>query len=161
VTRRRCAEALVRVVPARSRAIGRGSSSSFPRRSTTSTSCTCNGSRTCRRRCSVPTIVCVAATGFKLTDEPRERARDPERDSLLRAVPRARQGFVLEGAARQAGRVVANPLGIPIPGLPARREDLGDAPPAQGGRRLAGWPIVVVDNPMVPGHRGTASATTA
>ena len=39
--------------------------------------------------------------GFTLTDAPLDAARGAERDPLLRAVPRARQGFVLEGAARQ------------------------------------------------------------
>ena len=39
--------------------------------------------------------------GFKLTDAALDAARGRQRDPLLRAVPRARQGLVLEGAARQ------------------------------------------------------------
>ncbi len=80
--------------------------------------------------------------GFKLTDPRMEGARGSQRDSLLRALPRARQGLLLEGAQgagegigrewsahrRQSARHRAERM-------PARREDLRDAHAAEGWRR--------------------------
>ena len=83
-----------------------------------------------------------------------DAARGAERDRLLRPLPRARQGLVLEGASRQGRqRSSSNPLGIPLAGCPldekisemhmlrkARRRDR-----RAGHRRHR--------QPDVPGHR--------
>ena len=80
-------------------------------------------------------------------------ARDPQRDPLLRAVPRARQGFLLEGIARQGRHGQRQPARHQPRRLSARREDLGDAHAAQGrrcGRRAGARDR---RQPDVPRHR--------
>jgi hypothetical protein len=98
--------------------------------------------------------------GFKLTD-PRMNGREVLSEiPLLRAVPRARQGFVLEGTARQRRkgerqsarhRIGGCPLGEKISEMHTLRKQ-GDA--------IGALALVAIDNPMCPGT-ATASATTA
>ena len=82
-----------------------GRSSAFPRRSTTS-----NLVQVQRPRADLPEAMIGPderlrrRDGFALTDARWHAARGAERDPLLRALPRARQGLVLEGAARQGRR---------------------------------------------------------
>ena len=96
------AEALVRRAAARSRVSPLGDLPLSRKRSTTGISSRCSSpSRRCPKRCSGPTGGCAVRDGFKLTDARMNAARGAERDSLLRALPRARQGLLLEGAARE------------------------------------------------------------
>ena len=90
-----------------------------------------------------------------------EAARGAERDSLLRPLPRARQGLVLEGAARQGRQGRRQPARHRARRLPARREDLRDAPAAQGRRcRSARWRSSSSTTRCARAP-ATASATTA
>jgi len=61
--------------------------------------------------------------GFTLTDARMTAARSAQRDPLLRALSRARQGFLLEGAARQRRQGVGQRARHRAGRLPARRED--------------------------------------
>ena len=83
-------------------------------------------------------------------------AREPERDPLLRAVPRARQGLVLEGpASDKAGAIAPNPLGIPLAGCPLDEKISEMHMLRKGGDAIGALAIIVIDNPMVAGtgHR--------
>ena len=100
---------------------------------------------------------CRRRDGFTLTDARMNAARGAQRDSLLRALPRARQGLVLEGPARQgrqrspstrsASRSTGCPLDEKISEMHALRKR-GDA-----DRRARASSSL--DNPMCPGtgHR--------
>ena len=91
--------------------------------------------------------------GFALTDSRAGVRESAERDPLLRALPRARQGQLQQGDRRQAGRGGHQPAGHRPGRLPARREDLGDAPAAQARRRHRGPGAGDDRQPDVPGHR--------
>ncbi len=82
-----------------------------------------------------------------------EAARRPERDPLLRAVPRARQGLVLERTARPDGEDGHQPARHRARWLPARRKDFRDAHAAEGGRCDRRARARHARQPHVPGHR--------
>ena len=83
-----------------------------------------------------------------------DAARGAQRDPLLRALPRARQGLVLEGAARQGRqRSPSNPLGIPLPGCPLDEKISEMHMLRKAGDAIGALAIVMIDNPMCPGHR--------
>ena len=90
-----------------------------------------------------------------------ERARSPERDPLLRALPRAGQGFLLEGVVRtrEGPRESEHREGHRQPArhragrLSARREDFRDAHAPEGGRRRRRAGARDHRQPDVPGHR--------
>ena len=94
--------------------------------------------------------------GFTLTD-PRMTAREVlERDQLLRAVPRAREGLLLHGAARRrTARSRTNPLGIPLEGCPLDEKISEMHMLRKRGDAVGALALVTVDNPMCPGtgHR--------
>ena len=105
----------------------------------------------------------AAAAGGLRADRPAHDApRGPRPDALLPALPRAREGLLLEGALRaEDGDRPEEPARNPAAGLPARREDLRDAPAAARRRldRRAGARLP--RQPDVPRAPATASATTA
>ena len=92
--------------------------------------------------------------GFKLTDArmtPREVLSEIHYCVSATSATRtpARRGF-----ATRTGKVAANPLGIALERLPARREDLRDALLRKARRRAsARWRIVMHRQPDVPRHR--------
>ena len=100
--------------------------------------------------------------GFKLTDARMNAARGAQRDPLLRALPRARQGLLLEGPAREGRRrSTVEPARHRAGRLPARREDLRDAHAAQGrATRSARWRSSSSTTRCARAP-ATASATTA
>ncbi len=65
--------------------------------------------------------------GFTVDGSALDPARERQRNPLLRAVPRARQGLVLEGAARQGGTDRLEPARHRAARLPAGREDFRNA----------------------------------
>ena len=85
-----------------------------------------------------------------------DAARGAERDPLLRALPRARQGLVLEGAARQgrarspSTRSASRSTAVRSTRRSPRCTRCGSA-----ATRSARWRSSIVDNPMCPGtgHR--------
>ena len=77
--------------------------------------------------------------GFDLTDR-RTRAAEAARGGLLPLLPRARQGLLPQGPARQGRRGAAQPAGHRARRLPAGREDLRDAALSRQGIRSARWP---------------------
>ena len=94
--------------------------------------------------------------GFALTDRALHAARGAERDSLLRAVPRARQGHLLEGHPGQGrARSPRTPLGIKLPGCPLDEKISEMHTVRKRGDAIGALAIVTVDNPMCPGtgHR--------
>ena len=91
--------------------------------------------------------------GFKLTDERYTQRESAERDPLLRALPRARQGHLLEGHSRQGRHGRHQPARHPAGRVPARREDLRDAHRAQARRRHRRAGHRRRRQPDVPGHR--------
>ena len=109
--------------------------------------------RRCPRRSSGPTTKLRRRQGFVLTDPRFTRARGAERDSLLRAVPRARQGHLLEGHSRQGGKVTTNPLGIPLAGCPLDEKISEMHTGAQARRRHRRAGHRHRRQPDVPGHR--------
>ena len=114
-----------------------------------------------RSDASVRTGACGAATASAdrpAYHAPREVA---ERDPLLRAVPRARQGLVLEGASRQGRDGRRQPARHRARGLPARREDLRDAHAPEGGDAIGALAIVDRSTTRCAPAPATASATTA
>ena len=82
--------------------------------------------------------------------------RGAQRDQLLRPLPRARQGLLLEGPpreGRQASRT--NPLGIPLEGCPLDEKISEMHMLRKRGDAIGALALVTVDNPMCPGtgHR--------
>ena len=122
--RHRGAETLVRGPHSRSAPIAAGWSSASPKTSNRGTSCRCSArTRRLPEQMLGPDGRLRRRDGFTLTDRADEAARGAERDPLLRALPRARQGLVLEGLHEPrrhgAERTVAvNPLGIELNGCP-------------------------------------------
>ena len=141
----------------RSARIAAGSSSGFPRTLELLASRRGAAARAAAARSDARARRAAAPPRRLQADRPaHEAARGAERDPLLRALPRARQGLVLEGLHDKDGKVAVNPLGIELDRLPARREDLRDARAAQGAAtRSARWRSSSIDNPMCPGtgHR--------
>ena len=85
---------------------------------------------------------------------PRRPAHGRAGDRLLPLLPRARQGLVLEGPARQQDRrAEEEPARRRARGLPARREDQRDARHAPRRRRARRARSRVPRQPDVPGHR--------
>ncbi len=82
-----------------------GPRSASPRRSTTRTSSRPSApTPPCRRSASAPRERHRRREGFGLTDPRMTRARGPGRDALLPALPRAREGLLLEGLLRRQDR---------------------------------------------------------
>ena len=79
-------------------------------------------------------------------------ARSAERDPLLRAVPRARQGLVLEGLADKDGTLAVNPLGVELAGCPLD-EKISEMHALEGRRRHRRAGARRPRQPDVPGHR--------
>jgi hypothetical protein len=96
--------------------------------------------RRCRTWWPGPTRCCAAATASRSPTRALD-ARGAERESLLRALPRARQGLVQQGhqgpTKQGALKIAVEPARHRAERLPARREDLRDAPAAQARRRCS------------------------
>ena len=91
--------------------------------------------------------------GFALTDHAVHRSRDAERNPLLRALSRARQGQLLERHSRQGRRRHDQRARHSAPRLSARREDFRDARAAKTRRRHRRAGHRHRGQPDVPGHR--------
>ena len=103
--RDRVAEALVRRAPPRPALSRLGRVPLSRERSTTTTWCRSSGRDPALPEAMVgPDEKLRRRDGFALTDARYTRARGAERDPLLRALPRARQGLLLEGHSRQGRR---------------------------------------------------------
>ena len=92
--------------------------------------------------------------GFKLTDARMTAARGAERDPLLPALPRARQGLVLEGPARQ-GRRRSRSTRSASRSTAARstRRSPRCTCCASAGDAIGALALVMHRQPDVPGHR--------
>ena len=108
-----------------------------------------------------PRVAAAPARRLQADRRAHEAARGAERDSLLRPVPRARQGLLLEGAPRQGRQDRRQPARHRARRLPARREDLRDARAAQGRRRRSARSRSSCSTTRCARAPATASATTA
>ena len=110
-------------------ALATGSSSGSPRRSTPSTWCTsCGPSPAGRRLVIGPEAKPPPPRWLRASPIARAGVRErAERDPLLRALPRARQGQLQKGIRDKQGAGDDEPARHRAGRLPARREDLGDA----------------------------------
>jgi hypothetical protein len=90
-----------------------------------------------------------------------DAARGPLRGRVLHLLPRARQGLVLQGPAREGRRLQEEPARHPPRGLPARREDLRGAHAREGRRHDRRPRDRRPRQSPCARERDTASATTA
>ena len=91
-----------------------------------------------------------------------EPARGPGRGGLLPLLPRARQGLVLEGLrATRTGAIEEEPARRRARRLPARREDLRDAPAAEATATRSARSRSSSSTTRCAPAPATASATTA
>ncbi len=108
-----------------------------------------------------PAFARAGARRFHAHGPAQDRAPGHRRDALLHPLPRARQGLVREGPPAEGRERSRESARRAARGLPAGREDLGDAPPAARGGLALGASRSSASTIRWSPAPGTASATTA